>query len=70
MSTDEVDSVDGGGARSFWGWGTMLYPPAGGDAPVTELSCTQCYYVFWIVVDCRTCTNYVGSSSNTECRYN
>jgi hypothetical protein len=48
----------------------MLYPPAGGDAPVTELSCTQCYYVFWIVVDCRTCTNYVGSSSNTECRYN
>ncbi len=71
MSSTEPESVDSpSGGRTFWGWGSMGCAPTGGNAPSTELTCTQCYYVFWVGVDCRTCINYLGSSSNTECRNN
>lgn len=50
----------------FIGWSNMACVPSGEGA--IELNCKQCYYVLWIAFDCRTCTNYAGSSTNVDCK--
>jgi hypothetical protein len=48
------------------GWSNMACVPNGQST--IELSCRQCYYVFWIALDCKDCINYVGASNNQECK--
>lgn len=50
----------------FLGWSNMACVPSGEG--LIELNCKQCYYVLWVAFDCRSCVNYVGSSTNVDCK--
>lgn len=65
-NNETVGTLDPDPQSRLLGWSNMSCVPSGNGA--IELNCKQCYFILFIAVDCRECINYVGASTNRDCK--